>query len=913
MRASHRAAAATAAVALSLTALTAAVPRLPGVAGDAPVVAEPFVPGEPAATGTERTGGEVASDTSTRERGRGAGPLSPLQAIAELRAATARPPAIVVDHTGHLRSVAAPAGMALRRTPGSASTSDPGTAAGAFVNRYGQAFGLRPGQQARRQRVEALPGGDRVVRFAQHIGGVPVLAGDLVVTVNGTGQVVSATAETPVGPPTATAASVSGATAGQTGRAAAAEKLGVGPAALAVAETRLWLYDPRLLGAPGRSQLRPTWMVRLRLEGLTAPSATALVDATDGSVSLVFSEVKFARNRLICDLGNAIVDLNNVATYRCDTAAGGPPVRRTEGGAPSSVAQANTAYDMLGDTYTFYRREVGRDSIDGRGMPMRATVRACYRPGPPFPDECPFENAFWDGAQMVFGAGFADADDVVGHELTHGVTDFTSQLFYAFQSGAINEAFSDIMGEFMDQTNGRGTDTPATKWQIGEDLPATVGVIRDMEDPSAPLPTPDDPSPPPCDAPDNEELRHGCQPDRVGSPLYEHDPDFVDSGGVHINSGIANKAAFLLGEPGTHSFNGATITGIGPTKSIQLWYRAMHGMTSGGDYEDLGNVLQVSCRRLVGHFRFTLADCAQVDAVVAATEMITAHTSGTEEAGLCDTPGQPIQDAFFDGFESGGSNWTASRAAVVPNSGFPLRWAHSGVNAVRLSTTSTGAASLAMKSFATVPANGYLWFAHLPFNGKQRLRLSNGTTTTEIPFEGGWNALPRTGWAPPTIANGYVSTRFDLSAFAGQSLKVTFVQDLPGEWLVDDVHIYQCVNRVGTVRNLAGPRNFDRTSASLSWNAPLFAGPGVAGYEIGVFPAVAGYPQTVSGPTHTMTGLNPDRRYDVTVRAVGTANGAGAPTILRLDLLGSCSAVDPPENSLWHCVPGAPQKPRPGG
>jgi Zn-dependent metalloprotease len=761
--------------------------------------------------------------------------------------------------------------------------------------------------------VDALPGGDRVVRFAQHIGGVPVLAGDLVVTVNGAGQVVSATAETPVGPPTATAASVSGATAGQTGRAGGGEKLGGPPAGLPGARAPRWVDEPRLLGAPGRGQLRPTWMVRLRLDGLTAPSATALVDATDGSVSLVFSEVKFARNRLICDLNSAAVDLNNPATYRCDTAAGGPPVRRTEGGAAASVADVNKAYDLLGDTYTFYRREVGRDSIDGRGLPMRATVRACYRPGPPFPDECPFENAFWDGAQMVFGSGFADADDVVGHELTHGVTDFTSQLFYAFQSGAINEAFSDIMGEFMDQTNGRGTDTPATKWQIGEDLPATVGVIRDMQDPTAPLPSPGEPPPPPCDDPDNDEFRRGCQPDRVGSPLYEHDPGYLDNGGVHINSGIANKAAFLLGEPGSHSFNGASITALGPTKSIQLWYRAILGMTSGGDYEDLGNVLQVSCRRLVGHFRFTLADCAQVDAVVAATEMMTVQTSGTEEAGMCDTPGQPIQDAFFDGFESGAGNWTLSRAAVAPNSGYPFRWAHSGVNALRLFTNSTGAASMVMKNFVTVPANGYLWFAHLPFVGQQRLRLFNGTTTTEIPFESGWTALPRTGWGPPTIANGYVSTRFNLSAFAGQSLKVTFVEDLPGEWFVDDVHIYQCVNRVGPVRNLAGPRNEFRTSASLSWDAPLFSGPGVAGYEIDVFPAVTGYPQTVSGTTHTMTGLNPNRRYDVTVRAVGTANGAGGPTTLRLDLLPSCSALDPPENSLWTCTASAPQKPRPGG
>ena len=209
-------------------------------------------------------------------------------------------------------------------------------------------------------------------------------------------------------------------------------------------------------------------------------AATALIDAADGSVALVYSELKTGKSRVICDLSNVPVDLNVPATYVCDTAAGGPVVARSEGAAASPVADVNKAYDFLGHTYTFYRNRFGRDSIDGRGLPMRATVRACHF-------TCPFENAFWDGSQMVFGPGYADADDVVGHELTHGVTDHTSQLFYAFQSGAINEALSDIMGEFVDQTNGAGTDTAEVKWLIGEDLPAATGVIRDMEDPSAPL------------------------------------------------------------------------------------------------------------------------------------------------------------------------------------------------------------------------------------------------------------------------------------------------------------------------------------------------------------------------------------------------------------------------------------------
>ena len=73
---------------------------------------------------------------------------------------------------------------------------------------------------------------------------------------------------------------------------------------------------------------------------------------------------------------------------------------------------------------------------------------------------------------MAYGDGFASADDVVGHELTHGVTEFSSHLFYYFQSGAINESLSDVFGEFVDQTNGAGNDTAGVKWQLGEDLPA---------------------------------------------------------------------------------------------------------------------------------------------------------------------------------------------------------------------------------------------------------------------------------------------------------------------------------------------------------------------------------------------------------------------------------------------------------
>ena len=84
---------------------------------------------------------------------------------------------------------------------------------------------------------------------------------------------------------------------------------------------------------------------------------------------------------------------------------------------------------------------------------------------------------------MVYGDTYASADDVVGHELAHGFTEFSSNLFYYYQSGAINESLSDVFGEFVDQTTASPDDTAADRWLMGESLP--IGAIRDMENPGA--------------------------------------------------------------------------------------------------------------------------------------------------------------------------------------------------------------------------------------------------------------------------------------------------------------------------------------------------------------------------------------------------------------------------------------------
>ena len=222
-----------------------------------------------------------------------------------------------------------------------------------------------------------------------------------------------------------------------------------------------------------------------------------------------------------------------------------------------------------GDTYDFYFNRFGRDSLNGSGLTLNNTVDYCDPSQP-----CPYANAFWDGQQMVYGDGYAAGDDVVGHELTHGVTDFTSHLFYYAQSGAINESMSDVFGEAIDLTNGAGSDTPAARWKLAEDVPdfAPNG-LRNMKNPGL-----------------------FGDPDRMQSPNYTADPNETDVGGVHTNSGVNNKADYLMTDGDT--FNGHTVQGIGIDKSARIYYEVNTAMlTSASDYADLANALAPGVRQ----------------------------------------------------------------------------------------------------------------------------------------------------------------------------------------------------------------------------------------------------------------------------------------------------------------------------
>src|ERR1051325_9093022 len=173
---------------------------------------------------------------------------------------------------------------------------------------------------------------------------------------------------------------------------------------------------------------------------------------------------------------------------------------RAEGQPPASDAPVNRAYDGLGATFDFYLQAYHRNSIDNHGMQLIASAHYSNK----------YDNAFFDGRQMVFGDGdgvlfndFTISVDVIGHELTHGVTGSEANLIYHGQSGALNESISDVFGSLVKQYSLKQTADKAD-WLIGAGLLAKgiQGVaLRSMKAPGT--------------AYDDPNLRRDPQPDHM--------------------------------------------------------------------------------------------------------------------------------------------------------------------------------------------------------------------------------------------------------------------------------------------------------------------------------------------------------------------------------------------------------------
>ena len=251
-------------------------------------------------------------------------------------------------------------------------------------------------------------------------------------------------------------------------------------------------------------------------------------------------------------------------------------IGRTEDGPASMDDSVNRAFVGLGDTRDFYREVLDRDSVDGQGMRLNAYVH--YGES--------YNNAFWDGSEMIFGDGdgvlftdFTKSVDVIAHELTHGVTEFTAGLEYHNQSGALNESMSDVFGSLVKQWSAKKAADQAD-WLIGAEIftPDFAGdALRSMKNPGK--------------AYNNPTLGRDPQPDHMSKYANLPDTDAGDNGGVHINSGIPNKAFYL------------TAIGIGGyawEAPGHIWYEALRASTSTTDFLEFADTTYLKAGQLYG-------------------------------------------------------------------------------------------------------------------------------------------------------------------------------------------------------------------------------------------------------------------------------------------------------------------------
>ncbi len=488
-------------------------------------------------------------------------------------------------NTGTVRFLNAERGQAIQQPKALPPGTSPEHASRSFLAIHGNLFGLKDqAKELKLMRSKPANRGRSNVRFQQLHKGIPVLGAELITNLDANQNLLSINGETLPDMDVNTTPMITEETAKQTALQAIARQYNLSSAILIVSEPALWIYNPVILGAPGQSENTLVWRMDVtQRTQFSLIKELVLIDAQKGHVVLHFNQIPSARERLTYDAQSTTDPFHLLV--------------RSEGQGAIGEAHADHAHDYAGDTYDFYYELHNRNSIDNDGMAIRSSVH--YRD--PNNPTSPYPNAGWDDEKgvIVYGDayGYPFADDVVAHELTHGVTSYESNLFYYYQSGAINESLSDIWGEFVDQWNTNrhgvgygGNDSDAVRWLMGEDITG-YGAIRSMKNPT-----------------------QYNNPDRINSTFYTCSNG--DNGGVHTNSGVGNKAAYLLTDGDT--FNGYTITGLGISKVAALFYEVQTNLlTSASNYADLYDALIQAC----GNLGYSSSDCQQVQNAVNATEM----------------------------------------------------------------------------------------------------------------------------------------------------------------------------------------------------------------------------------------------------------------------------------------------------
>lgn len=335
----------------------------------------------------------------------------------------------------------------------------------------------------------------------------------------------------------------------------------------AVDEELVYVNYGSLRGAKSKTEL--AWRV-------TLPDDVVFIDAQTSEMLLIQPLAQGALDRNVHTQGEGLFDIPGFQLM--DETGFLYPLSRIPDRAERDAEQA---YDFSGDTYDYYFNTHGRDSYDGIGSTLLSTVN--------FFDVrfCP-DNASWrlDLRQMVYCTSATKANDVVAHELTHGVTQFSvgeeEGLLYVWQSGALNESYSDVFGTMVDRDD----------WLMGEDRDS--GAVRDVSNPPA------------YEDPDHVKSQYY-------RPLESECKRANDYCGVHTNSGVPNKVAWLLSEPGEHIHYGVTVQGIGREKVERIYYKTLtEKLSPSSGFYAAYIFTRQSCDELIGEFDITPENCEEV-------------------------------------------------------------------------------------------------------------------------------------------------------------------------------------------------------------------------------------------------------------------------------------------------------------
>jgi len=580
----------------------------------------------------------------------------------------------------------------------------PGERAQFFLSIYGSALGIDdPAGQLRSRRVSTDVAGNQHVHLDQVHAGLPVFGARVVVHMNDTGiSGVNGVFVRGLDGVSPVPARELGAL--RAGALTYAGKLHRG-ANLKIAGGRYVIYPVGLV--QGHLQAP-----RLAYEAMVGNGGDVreriFVDARSGEILDRIDEVRHVLNR---EIYTGDMSAAPVLTEGQLNAPADPPLINDPGHGSTDVsdpapgAPQDNLYVFAGGTYALYFNMFGRagyDDCDGTGpcetgtappyTPLRGNdnldfagqiQQSVYLLG----SACP--NAYWNGTSTNYCPGF-DADDVVSHEWSHAYTEYTADLVYAYQSGALNESYSDIFGETYDLVDHiEGPLGPATlvehryyeevdpdtgnhgsRWVVGEDLSeeAALLLLRDMWKPD----------------------------DFNGTPGKATSGNYVcgsgDGGGVHTNSSVSNHAYAMLvdgtagqGPPGTtglerDSFNGQSFAGIGMIKAAHVYFQAHSNYeTPTTDFPQHADGLRAACQDLKGvnlkdptgalsGQMITQADCDVLDQAMLATEMDLGSPCPyipvlrPNAPALC----TGAQNIFTEDWESGAAGWTKTSTGVFP-------------------------------------------------------------------------------------------------------------------------------------------------------------------------------------------------------------------------------------------------------